>query len=96
MLGIKRNVKLLMQKLHKVPAIKSAVSTEFHQGNTTRFGIAWTFDEGIQLEQLSLTSDKKRISSKPYIYSIKPFSGSIEEVGKQFTNIFNDLQVNNF
>ncbi|KAI4470659.1 sam-dependent methyltransferase [Holotrichia oblita] len=93
MLGIKRNVKLLLQKLHKIPAIKSAISTEFHQGNTTRFGIAWTFDDCIQLEQLPISSDKKEKCGKPYVYNIKPFVGNTEEVGKQFTNIFNDLQL---
>lgn len=95
MLGIKRNVKPLLAKLSEILSVKSTVTTEFQQGNTTRFGIAWTFDESVDLKNLSCHTKKITAKTKPYEHSIRPFNGTIEGVSSKFREIFDELNVSN-
>jgi len=48
MVGHKKNANILVQELEKCGA-KSISRTEFCQGNTTRWGIAWTFCQNVSL-----------------------------------------------
>ncbi|GJQ88021.1 hypothetical protein Trydic_g12945 [Trypoxylus dichotomus] len=92
MVGIKRHIKPLLEKLQKMPCVKATVTTKFHQGNTIRFGIAWTFDDSTNLNSFSCNIEQKT-TNKPYLYSIKPCHEGIENVDKQFIKIFDDLQL---
>lgn len=54
MLGVKANVPKIMDYL-KQQQISNICSTEFHQGHTTRWAIAWSF------QQHALTADGNRL-----------------------------------
>ncbi|XP_030555453.1 U6 small nuclear RNA (adenine-(43)-N(6))-methyltransferase [Drosophila novamexicana] len=59
MLGVKANVPKILDYLHQ-RQISNVSTTEFHQGHTTRWAVAWTF------QQLTLTVDAAPSSSDLY------------------------------
>ena len=52
LLGHKSSLSPLKQELHKSPLVSSFVSTEFCQGKTMRWGLAWTFSPDIPLKKV--------------------------------------------
>ena len=50
MLGHKKSVGIILGLLEK-EGISNIIQTEFCQGNTTRWGIAWTFAETYDLKK---------------------------------------------
>lgn len=95
MLGVKRNMKPLLEELKQIKNVKSTISTEFRQGNTTRYFIAWTFDDSIDLVKVPNHSKKKKNKIKPYSYTLNTFKGTIEDVDVRLKQLFNELEVSN-
>jgi len=52
MVGIKDNLKSLVNRLKEIKSIQSVCTTEFCQGKTTRWGLAWTFNCDMILVEL--------------------------------------------
>lgn len=63
MLGKKRSVKNLKKKLYSCGEITNLIHTEFSQGMTKRWGLAWTFDDQVKLTStvLSYPIKKKKL-----------------------------------
>lgn len=59
MVGHKRNVSILREKLQGISEIKSISITELCQGRTMRWVIAWTYDPCIQLSITSIRAEAK-------------------------------------
>ena len=52
LLGHKSSLSPLKQQLHKTSKVSSFVSTEFCQGKTMRWGLAWTFSPSLPLRKV--------------------------------------------
>ena len=59
MLGHKSSLAPLKITLKEVDGISSFCETEFRQGRTTRWGLAWTYEPTIQLEQMTYNHPTK-------------------------------------
>jgi len=81
MLGKKSSVKMVLQHINQYDDIKSCCDTEFCQGKTIRYGIAWTFDEHLDL---GLVPQYKHRKGKERVYSY--------QIPKQFHDL--DLKYN--
>ncbi|XP_022915811.2 U6 small nuclear RNA (adenine-(43)-N(6))-methyltransferase [Onthophagus taurus] len=90
MLGIKRNLKQLIHVLKQSNQVKSFISTEFFQGNTTRWALAWTFYDYDLNKINQINKNPKPI--KPFSYS-QNYNGSIENVGIKIEEILNELKM---
>merc|ERR1712192_358099 len=55
--------------LHTTSEVTSLASTQFCQGKTMRWGVAWTFVPGIDLRTVQSVKTKKR-KEKPFIWAI--------------------------
>ena len=55
--------------LHTTSEVTSLASTQFCQGKTMRWGVAWTFVPGIDLRSVQSVKAKKS-KEKPFIWSI--------------------------
>ena len=93
MLGLKSSVNQVIEMVKKAGA-KSWTQTEFCQGRTMRWAVAWTFIDNIQLEKLVLQKMKKQPplqfsiaceswTSKGNTYSIPAVMDNIMELFKQ-------------
>ena len=71
LLGHKSSLSPLKQELHKCRQVSSFVSTEFCQGKTMRWGLAWTFSPDLPLKKVLGTKTKKEKQS--------PFSLEIDK-----------------
>ena len=71
LLGHKSSLSPLKQELHKCRQVSSFVSTEFCQGKTMRWGLAWTFSPDLPLKKVLGPKTKKEKQS--------PFSLIIEK-----------------
>lgn len=52
MLGLKSSLTSILNIL-KTKNIENICTTEFHQGNTTRWGVAWSYDWDIDLKSVN-------------------------------------------
>lgn len=59
MIGHKKNVNLLKEKLQNLPEVKNFVVTELCQGRTMRWVLGWTFDPQINLNLKSVRMESK-------------------------------------
>ena len=92
MIGIKSSLNTLKKELKELN-VPSICITEFHQGHTTRWGLAWTFDPTLDLNKVSLkeTSNKK---NKPFHFNIPLNQIAKDKMVSLLTSIFEDLKVN--
>ena len=72
LLGHKSSLSPLKQELHKSPLVSSFVSTEFCQGKTMRWGLAWTFSPDIPLKKVLGPKTKKEKQSPFCLIIDKP------------------------
>ncbi|XP_046351658.2 RNA N6-adenosine-methyltransferase mettl16-like [Haliotis rufescens] len=94
MLGKKTSIPPLKEELRKLQVPKYA-TTEFCQGKTMRWGIAWSFDESVVFPKSAFQSSK---NEKPPLSYIVPFAagGSIYDVPhltQHIKTLLNELQI---
>ncbi|KAB0792644.1 hypothetical protein PPYR_14603 [Photinus pyralis] len=91
MVGHKYNLPQLKKLLREVDVI-SFKQTDFYQGKTTRWGLAWTFHD-IDLRTLpeATVACAKKLKSKVPLHH-KFVSQHVPEVAKMLTDIFEKLQ----
>ena len=74
MLGRKKNVNILKQKLKYDKEVKCTAVSEFCQGRIMRWGLAWSFDSDVQFNQAEpskFTKAKKQTKqSTPFIIAL--------------------------
>ena len=69
LLGHKSSVAEVKKVLHTTPEVTSLTSTQFCQGKTMRWGVAWTFVPGIDLRSVQSVKAKKN-KEKPFIWLV--------------------------
>jgi len=69
LLGHKSSVAEVKKVLHTTSEVTSLASTQFCQGKTMRWGVAWTFVPGIDLRSVQSVKAKQS-KEKPFIWSI--------------------------
>ncbi|XP_044732234.1 U6 small nuclear RNA (adenine-(43)-N(6))-methyltransferase, partial [Chrysoperla carnea] len=77
MIGHKKNLKILREKLKSLN-IPSYIQTEFCQGNTTRWALAWTF-KNINLQEFHQTTETE-INKRTNHTKIQSFSHCFENI----------------
>jgi hypothetical protein len=95
MVGHKSSLKALKSELEKV-GVASSTQTEFCQGHTTRWGLAWTF-----LPELNLEVVPKKKKEKPPMKYVVPMPGNplcytVSAVTGKLKMLFTQLQVQTF
>ena len=69
LLGHKASLGRVRRELHSLAGVESTASTEFCQGRTMRWGLAWTFQPSLQLERV--TSAKARQDrARPFSFQL--------------------------
>jgi hypothetical protein len=96
MVGHKSSLKALKSELVKV-GVASSTHTEFCQGHTTRWGLAWTFLPELNLELVP----KNKKKEKPPMKYVVPMPGNplcytVSAVTSKLKMLFTDLQVQPF
>ncbi|XP_078335902.1 RNA N(6)-adenosine-methyltransferase mettl16-like [Crassostrea virginica] len=98
MIGKKTNVPLVKKDLrdHKIPNYQT---TEFCQGKTMRWGIAWTFDTNISFPRSLFQDTKKNKKLAVPLTFVVPQSAvsdyDVEHVANKMAEIFQALQIEN-
>lgn len=95
MVGHKSSLAPLKTLLREMD-VTSFKQTEFCQGNTTRWGLAWTYCD-IDLRkvpQLTLAASKQSKPKPPLYFELPTNSKDFLEITNKLTGIFNELQVN--
>merc|ERR1712029_733744 len=94
MLGHKKSLGPLKQHLRQMTEGPEFVTTEFCQGKTMRWALAWTFNKHVKLavrSQFAQSKDKKR-GSEPFVLDLSD-GGSLKEVHEKLTDMVrNDLK----
>ncbi|CAH1985585.1 unnamed protein product [Acanthoscelides obtectus] len=99
MIGHKNSLPPL-KKLLRETEVKSFSEAEFCQGNTTRWGLAWTFCDNFDLKKCinpSKAAVKPNKPKKPLIYTLKTNTVDMEKlhtVDMKLQKIFVDLEMN--
>lgn len=91
MLGCKKNVQKLLDEI-KSRNIKSYTTTEFVQGKTTRWGVAWSFKHNLTTFR-DLSKLSKSSSSHNNILTYEISTVNSDESLKQLKEIFNELKI---
>lgn len=91
MLGCKKNVQQLINEIRK-RNIESIATTEFIQGKTSRWGVAWSFNHELRTFQDSTTVLKKALRTKNVLTHEIPIT-DFEETVTKLNAIFQDLRV---
>jgi hypothetical protein len=95
MVGLKCHLNVLKSELEKV-GVASSTHTEFSQGHTTRWGLAWTFFPELNLE-LTQKSKKKNMPPAPMKHivpvPINPLCYIVSTVASKLETLFTQLQV---
>lgn len=84
-----------LKKLLREANVNSFKQTEFYQGNTVRWALAWTFSD-IDLRTIpeeTVAAARKSKSKPPLTHIIKNKDASLEVIDEQLKTIFTDLQV---
>ncbi|XP_014292300.1 U6 small nuclear RNA (adenine-(43)-N(6))-methyltransferase [Halyomorpha halys] len=94
MVGKKSTLKPLKEMLRENEAC-SIATTMFCQGRTTRWGLAWTFIPGLDLNQVENSQKtNKQQSYVPFLYRIEKTEGNtLKSVQQKLVGILNDLQI---
>lgn len=100
MIGHKTSLMPLKTLLRQANVV-SFKQTEFCQGHTTRWGLAWTFCD-IDLRkvpEMTVAASRKQKPKSPFRYMIPPQDGKsfeVEEVARRLENMFLELTVRIF
>jgi methyltransferase len=102
MLGKKRSLlelKNIIEQYIEKGLITSFVSTEFCQGLTKRWGIAWTFINGLNLKEVATIKSVK--SKPPLIYFLPPIMKEakydMQSISQKIKSLLiNDLKIDSF
>nr|CAG4646188.1 EOG090X04JL [Macrothrix elegans] len=90
MLGRKSSLAAVKAAIKEVGALEFT-ETEFHQGRTMRWGIAWTFNENIHFSQLSLAQEKiNKNNLTPLSYKI-PKDGWVGKYDYSVETVLNKI-----
>lgn len=91
MVGIKSNLPIL-KKLLRECSVNSFKETEFHQGHTTRWGLAWTFCN-IDLRMISKTvvAEVKKTKPKPPLQYYISNASKLTDITEQLTYLFDKV-----
>ena len=96
LLGHKSSVAEVKKVLHTTPEVTSLASTQFCQGKTMRWGVAWTFVSGIDLRSVQSVKSKKS-KEKPFIWLIPRKEKKERNAGRTYGMLLapwlRDLQV---
>jgi methyltransferase len=95
MLGLKCHLNVLKSELEKAE-VASSTHTEFSQGHTTRWGLAWTFFPELNLEMTSKNKKKKKPPA-PMKHIVpmpnNPLYYNVSTVANKLVALFTQLQV---
>ncbi|KAI5721051.1 hypothetical protein M8J77_015296 [Diaphorina citri] len=91
MLGHKASFIAMKHFLHQHPLVQHYSSTEFCQGNTMRWGLAWTTHEDVQLRDALPRREEGRGRVKPLVYVMEGREG-VEEVVTRLFALFDALK----
>jgi methyltransferase len=96
MVGHKSSLKALKSELKKV-GVASSIQTEFCQGHTTRWGLAWTFLPDMNLEVVPKNKKKEKPPIK-YVIPMPddPLCYTVSTITSKLKEIFTQLQVQIF
>ncbi|PNF30379.1 hypothetical protein B7P43_G13417 [Cryptotermes secundus] len=94
MVGLKSNFNVLKSELEKA-GVASSTHTEFSQGHTTRWGLAWTFLPEINLEMIPKSKKKKNPAPVKYVVPmpINPLYYNVSAVTSKLEALFTQLQI---
>lgn len=97
MVGQKKIVPILIEQL-KLAGITSFSQTEFLQGNTTRWGVAWTYCDYDLSKMATFHVDPTKISNpkkiKPVFYFFPKNEGqTLEAFYSKLSDLFKELEV---
>ncbi|PSN53309.1 hypothetical protein C0J52_04676 [Blattella germanica] len=94
MVGQKFNLKYLKSELEKVGVV-SSIQTEFCQGHTTRWGLAWTFVPHLNLERIQQSKRKKEKPPMKYVVPAidDPNTYTVSIVTEKVLSLFKELQI---
>lgn len=94
MIGQKCSLPPLKRLLREMD-IASFKQTEFCQGNTTRWGLAWTYCniDLRKIPQSTLMASKKMKHKPPLSYLIDSVDSNLVDVTQHLIQIFNELSV---
>lgn len=87
-----------LKKLLREANVISFKQTEFCQGNTTRWGLAWTFCD-IDLRkvpEITVKASRKQKSKVPFKYVLPPQQGNsvdVKHISEKLEAMFNSLAV---
>lgn len=95
MVGKKSNLKHLKELVREVEDVTSVATSVFCQGRTTRWGIAWTYVPGLDLNLVPHASNKRKaLSFAPFTYVLSVTDDvNFESVKAKIFSIFSDLKV---
>ena len=97
MIGQKSSLKLLKAELERVGVVNSTL-TEFCQGHTTRWGLAWTFIPDINLETIPRNKKKKKKPPMKFMVPIPedPLLYTVSVITNKLKQLFSNLEVSKF
>jgi len=92
MLGKKQSVNAVKKLLHELTggSVTSMAKTEFCQGRTMRWGIAWTFSPDIKLDRVMNPKEKP---AKPMSFVVPKGVGSLESLAEKVTELLQTLKI---
>ncbi|GFV86253.1 RNA N6-adenosine-methyltransferase mettl16 [Trichonephila clavipes] len=97
MFGKKKSYIEILKELHTIEDV-TYTKTEFCQGNTIRWGIAWTFLKSVDFLQFEKTKPKYKKAKPPLVYSIlrkgkNGSTASIEQILERIKEILSELEI---
>ncbi|GFY62558.1 methyltransferase-like protein 16 [Trichonephila inaurata madagascariensis] len=97
MFGKKKSYIEILKELHTIQDV-TYTKTEFCQGNTIRWGIAWTFLKSVDFLQFEKAKPKTKKAKPPLVYSIlrkgkNGSTASVEQILERIKEIFSELEI---
>lgn len=95
MVGKKSNLKHLKELVREYEDVSSVATTVFCQGRTTRWGIAWTFVPGLDLNNVPHASTKKKaLSFAPFSHAMRITDQvTFDSVKAKILTVLSDLKI---
>lgn len=93
MIGIKHHLSHLIKKLREKD-ITNCIETHFCQGNTTRWGLAWTFRDDLLLRRVHCINPNPAPTGKAVNFSLtNSDEDSVKFIIEKLRKIFTDLEI---
>lgn len=94
MIGHKSSL-IPLKKLLREANVKSFKQTEFCQGNTTRWGLAWTFcDIDLRtLPEITVKASRKQKLKEPFKYVLPMKEVDVNQISEELQAMLNSLSV---